>query len=393
MIITDLLTNVNTYIGDSSTDRLSDTDRYQAATEATAWLLEELGNEHMVDRVDIDYLPTVTWYKMDNLTPYLLTAGQLRFKEDDDHLEDFTRVEARDLSRMTHNRQAYSIERFNSDSYLGIVVPESSKYPHIDLVPFIVGDNLTYTGVNADNILGEPDAIRFDMAASGPTATGLTTTTSAVNISDYEEFGTLIVEIEIPDITSVTSVTVKFGTNLTTDYYSGTVAQDVGGNALIQGVNIIKIPWSSLILIGAPNLTSVTAWSVTVNHLTGKPAVDNFRISDLRIAKPVPLTFKYIFYRVGKNTGGTDVIEFTAGTDVPFFADRYPQYKFAVAHKAAGILYRSLQLFDNAQAEDAEARAALKRFRKNFAGERDQGSSAFKVAGINFRGRRIIRRS
>ncbi len=393
MTLTDILTNINTYIGDSSTDRVSDADRYQAATEATAWLLEELGNEHMVDRAEIEYLPTVTWYKMDNLTPYLLTAGQLRFKEEDDHKEDFTRVESRDLARMTKNRQAYAIERFNDDSYLGIVIPDTGKYPHLDLVPFALGDNLTYTGVNAENILAEPDAIRFDMTATGVTATGLTTTTSAINISDYVEFGSLIVEIEIPDLTDVTSVTVRFGDNLTTDYYSGTVAQDVNGNTLIEGVNTLKIPWANLIKVGTPDDTAVTAWSVTINHLSSKPAVDNFRISDLRIATPVPLTFKYIFYRVGKNSSGTDIIEFGAGSDVPFFSDRYPQYKFAVAHKAAGILYRSLQLFDNARAEDREAVQALVRFRKNFSGERDMASSTFKPAGINFRSRRLIKRN
>ena len=66
MNLSDILKNTNTYIGDSSTDRVSDSDRWMAATEATAWLLEELGNEHMVDRADIEFLPTVTWYKMDN---------------------------------------------------------------------------------------------------------------------------------------------------------------------------------------------------------------------------------------------------------------------------------------------------------------------------------------
>ena len=82
MNLSDVLKNVNTFIGDYSEDRVTADERYQAATEATAWLLEELGNEHMTDRAEIEFLPTVMWYKMDNLTPYLLTAGQLRFKEE-----------------------------------------------------------------------------------------------------------------------------------------------------------------------------------------------------------------------------------------------------------------------------------------------------------------------
>lgn len=393
MTLSDILNNTNTYIGDSSTDRLSAADRYQACTEATAWLLEELGNEHMVDRAEIEFLPTVTWYKMDNLTPYLLTAGQLRFKYDDEHGEDFTRVEARDLAIMSRNRRAYAIERFNEDSYLGIVIPESSDYPHKDLIGFNVNDNLSFTGVNADNIIEEKNSVRFDMLNTGVTATGLTTTTEPIDISSYENDGVLIVEVEIPDMEDVNSVTIKFGSDLSTDYYSGTVTQDVNGNSLVVGVNTIKVRWSDLILIGTPDLTAITEWSVTINHDNTKPVVEGFKISDLRIAEPVYLDFKYIFYRVGKNASGSDIIEFSADTDVPFFSARYPQYRYAVAHKAAGVLYRSLQLFDNAAAEDREARQALTRYRKNFSNERDMANSTFKVGGIQFRNRRITRRS
>lgn len=135
MNVSNIITNTNTFIGDSSTDRVSATDRYQAVTEATAWLLEELGNEHMTDRAEIEFLPTVTWYKMDNLTPYLLTAGQLRFKEAQSDLVDFTRVEARELENISKDRHAYAIERYNDDSYLGIVMPEKHDLTHKDLVP------------------------------------------------------------------------------------------------------------------------------------------------------------------------------------------------------------------------------------------------------------------
>ena len=117
MNLTDVLTNINTFIGDSSTDRISNAERYQAATEATAWILEELGNEHMTDRAEIEFLPTVTWYKMDSLTPYLLTAGELRFKDEENNENEFTRVDSRELVSMNQNKQAYAIERFGGGSY------------------------------------------------------------------------------------------------------------------------------------------------------------------------------------------------------------------------------------------------------------------------------------
>lgn len=396
MTLNDIISNVNSYIGDSSTDRISAADRYSSLTEATSWLLEELGNEHMVDRADIEYLPTVMWYKMDTLTPYLLTAGQLRFKNEKGDRVDFTRVEPRDLATMGDNRHAYAIERYNDVSYMGIKVPTTSYSDDegisMDLIALNSDDGLTYTGINAVSITGESDAIRFDMDQTGVTATGLSTTADAIDLTNYSGTGTLIFEIEIADITDVTSVSLKFGDNLTTDYYLGTVTQDVNGNPLVEGVNTISIPWTDLTTVGSPDVTEIVAWSWTMNHDAGKAVAEGFKLSDMRIAKPIALTFKYIFYRVGKNTSGTDIIEFSATTDVPFFAERYPQYRFAVAHKAASVLFRNQRLIDESRAESSEATKALERYRKNFTGERDMANSAFKVAGVNLRQRRIIRR-
>lgn len=397
MNITDVLKNVNTYIGDTSTDRISASDRYQAVTEGTAWLLEELGNEHMTDRTEIEYLPTVVWYKMSNLTPYLLTAGQLRFKEEEGNRVDFRRVEPRDLATMGNNQYAYAIEQYNGHAYMGIKIPPDTNSAKnfgvsTDLIAMSESDGLTYTGINASGIYKETNAIRFDMTNTGVTETGLNTTSGVKDLTNYEGVGFVIFEVEIPDITDVTSVAIRFGSNLTTDYWLGVVSQDVNGNALTVGVNTIKVKWADLTKVGSPSVSNVTLWRWSIIHLSSKPAVDGFKFSDLRIAKPIYLTFKYIFYRVGKDVAGDDIIEFTADTDVPFFMERYPQYRFAVAHKAAAVLFRSLVLPDNARDEDRQANSALDRFRKNFSGDRDMPSSTFKPFGINLRGRRIIRR-
>lgn len=394
--VADILKNANAYIGDTSTDRVSNDDRFQAATESCAWLLEELGNEHMVDRATIEYLPTVTWYKMDTLTPYLLTAGQLRLKnEEGDRGVDFTRVEPRDLATMPSNRYAYAIERYNDASYMGIKIPvghnsKDEEGVSTDLIPMNAGDELTYTGINAVGIVKESDAVRFDMDQLGETSTGLSTTSDSINLTDYSSTGVLLFEVEIPDLEDVTSVSIKFGDNLTTDYWLGTVTQDVNQNPLVVGVNTISVNMSDLTVVGSPDITNITAWSWTVNHADTKPVVEGFKLSDLRIAKPIALTFKYIFYRVGKDTDGDDLIEFTATTDIPFFAERYPQYRYAVAHKAASVLFGNQRLMDEARKEDREATKALDRYRKNFTGERDMANSAFKVAGVSFRNRRRI---
>ncbi len=391
MNLTDIKKNVNSYIGDSSTDRISDDDRNQAITEATAWLLEELGNEHMTDRTEIEYLPTVMWYKMDSLTPYLLTAGQLRFKEESPDRVDFTRVEPRDLATMPQNRCSYAIEQYNGDAYIGIVTTDEVETKHKDLFGIDKYDGNTYTGTNTANIVEEENSVRFDMANTGVSYTSLETTSSTIDISSYSDNGYVIFEVEIPDLTDISSISVKFGSDLTTDYYLGTVTTDVNGGSFVVGVNTVKFLIADMTKVGSPDLSNVTEWSFIINHATTKPVAYDFRLSDLRVVEPLVLTFKYIFYRVGKNASGSDIIEFTSDTDVPFFIDRYPQYRFAVAHKAAASLYRLMRVYDGAGTEEALAKQALKRYRKNFSNERDGAGSAFKIHGVNFRSRRIKR--
>lgn len=230
------------------------------------------------------------------------------------------------------------------------------------------------------------------MTNTGVTSTGLTTTTESVDITDYEGTGIIIVELEIPDMEDITTVTIKFGTDTTSNYWLGTVSQDVNGNPLAVGVNTLKFKWADLTKVGTPSISAIVTWQWLVNHLSSKPVAEGFKLSDMRIAKPTYLNFKYLFFRVGKSSAGADIIEFTADTDEPFFSERYPQYRYAVAHKAAGILFRSLQQIENARAEDREANNSLDRYRKNFSGERDMGSSNFKVAGVSLRGKRIIKR-
>jgi hypothetical protein len=230
------------------------------------------------------------------------------------------------------------------------------------------------------------------MDGTSGTTTGIQSTTTPMSLVQYEGDGVFVVELEIPDITDITSVSFKFGTNLTSAYKLGVVTSDINGNPLANGLNVLRFDWAALSTVGTVDASNVTEWQILINHDTDKVAVEKFKLSDLRITRPMFLTFKYLFYRVGKTSAGTDIIEFTADTDVPFFVERYPQYRFAVAHKAAAVMYRMLQLPDDSRAEAREASNALDRYRKNFSGERDMPSSQFKVAGISFRNRRIIRR-
>ena len=71
-------TNLDTYLGDSTNDRITEAERFQFITEATSWLSEELGNEHSNVTYTLDFIDTVNYYKVTSSVADLLIGADLR---------------------------------------------------------------------------------------------------------------------------------------------------------------------------------------------------------------------------------------------------------------------------------------------------------------------------
>lgn len=97
-------------------------------------------------------------------------------------------------------------------------------------------------------------AISFDVglgASNGVEIIGM----SSVDISDMKD---LFIYINIPNKTNLNGVKISVGQS-SSDYFSGSTSIDFFGNSLSVGVNLIRIPISSLsITTGSPNLTDIT---------------------------------------------------------------------------------------------------------------------------------------
>ncbi len=401
--ISSIVTNLNTYIGDSTTDRVSSSERYQAITEATAWLLEELGNEHMVDTYDLDYLDTVNYYKVTTGLPDLLTGGDLR--RQDDNYFSFTRKSPRELSEEIAQKvkePSWAIERRDGNSYL--VVNVDAKNPSILISNF---ESLTDGGgtwevaASSDTINLEVDysekregsaSLSFDadVSVSGNNTIGIrNTSVSSKDFTKYKSNSSFIFDLYIPDVTEITSVELEWGSS-SSNFWFSTVTTAMDGNAFVNGWNVIKIDWKDATSFsGTPDKTDCSYFAINVNYSASQTDSAGFRVDNLRVSKPEKLIFHYISWNVGQVSSSNDtaITAFTADTNVPFFSDRYDQYKYAVAQKAASILFSTLRLRQEAIDYEGRAVDSLSRFKKNFESSKTREVKSFKIMGNNLRRR------
>lgn len=404
--LANLITNFDTYFGDSSTDRISQAERFQLLTEATVWLQESFPNDHGVDSYEFNYYDSVHYYKLTSAVADLFEGNDLR-KRVGENEQPFTRKSSTEMSNEIATGEgdnAWSIERRDGDSYL--VITQDEKYPARVLSSFDdttsgggswVADttNSDATNVTQDQneFLQGTGSLNFDIDVSqsgNNKATIYNASASSSDLSDDENLSSFIFDIYIPDVTNFSSVTLYAASDTSADpstianYISGTVTTDIHGASLIDGWNTVKVDWADMTPTGSLDTSAVLYYQIDFNYGAGQGDDTDFRIDNFRIVRPEKLRLYYQSWNVGQDTNGTDITAFSATTDVPYFSGRYDQYKYAVSHKAAGLAFKSLGMYQSGSFEEQEAEKALDRVSKIIPSSLRREQKTFKVHGIRF---------
>lgn len=397
--VNSIITNLNSYIGDASTDRISAAERLQYVTEGVLWLQEELGNDLQNATYVLNYIDGVHYYKVTSAIADLLEGADLRRAEQDQRYA-FAHKNSRELAEDIGQQQyesAWAIERHDGNSYL--VVNHQSKY-NASLV--VDCDSLTAgggtwavdaTNSDATNLTIDVNeykqgnaSFNFDINVSQSAnnrATLVNSTLGQLDLSAYQDLASWLFWVYIPDVTFFSSMTLYWGSS-STSYWSATVTTDYNGSAWVNGWNRVKIDWNQATATNSPNVLAITYMRVDYNYTSSQVNDTDFRLDDIIISRPEPLTFYYLSWFVGQTSAGADLTAFANTTDVPYFSGQYDQYKYAVAHKAASICFQNLRLFTEAQGEQAEAERVLARAIKLIPSSRNPETKSFKVRGVSF---------
>lgn len=399
--VASIQTPYNTFIGDTSTDRISAAERLQFINEGVIWLQTQLDNDHSIRTYSVSFFDTLVSYKLNSAVTDVLEGNALRKLVGEPDVE-FTRKDARqvftDIAEESYE-SSYALER--RDSNLFLVVNHDAKYPALQVTSF---DSLTNIGgtwaadtTNSDatNVAidevdgsnGTVGCLSFDVDVSQSGNNRATIYNDDINdedLSDDKDLSSWLLDVKFPEITNISSVTLYWGSS-DTAYYSVTSTTNYDGSAFTADFNnTIKFDWLGASVTGSPDYTAIDYIRIDVNYGAGQGDATSFKLDNLRLVRPETLKFHYTSWNVGTDTNGAQIKVFGATTDIPYFSGQYDQYLYAVAHKAAALTFKSLRLYNEADKEEQEAIAEMNRVRKVIPKSRPSEMKNFKVRGIRF---------
>ncbi|NCC99854.1 MAG: hypothetical protein EOL95_09190 [Bacteroidia bacterium] len=105
-------------------------------------------------------------------------------------------------------------------------------------------------------------SIEFDITGATPTIYNETLT--AIDLSEHEDQSSLFYYVYVPNVSSLTSVTFKWGSS-SSDYWTCTSTTTQENTEFQNGWNLIKCNWDSATEVGTPDSTAVNYVSITLN--------------------------------------------------------------------------------------------------------------------------------
>lgn len=403
--VLDIQNDLNTYIGDSSTDRISNSDRLQYISEAVMWLQESLKNDHALRTYNLPYLDTVNYYLITDPLPDLLDGADLRRRIGKNY-RSMTHKSSRELAEEIAmdivGDDSWAIERRDDDVYLVINATPQFRATNIDNFDEGVS-NWTADMVNSDmsnlrgdvyNFFGGSQSAEFDVIVgqSGNTRATITSVLLNNSLTPHLNLGVFLLDAWIPQQASnVVSYTLYWGTN-SSNYWTQTVTTDIDGD-VFQNQNwfTLAFDWIGSTQVGTPSASNISYYRIDMNFNGSLTSTVAFHYDSFRVTNPEILTFYYVSWTVGTDNVGNDLYTFGETTDIPFFSGKYDQYRKAVSHKAASICFTNLRLEQESTNEANLAQQALFRVFSIFPSSITKEIKSFSVHGLNFSTRNVGR--
>lgn len=401
--IASIIIPVNTYLGDISDNSVTTTERINAISEATAWIIENTTNDHTIKTYNLDFIAGLTTYKISSGLADMLEPSDLRRSEVNQFMAA-TRKSPRELAEDIANDSpefAFAIQRQNSDALIKINLNGLYSATQIATFDTTTTDGGTWVAdaVNSDANTLTTDSteftegtgsIRFNVtvAQSANNRATISNTINSQDLSSFLDIGVLVLDVFIPSATFMQSVTLYWGSD-SSNYWSYTATTDAQGNTIATGWNTFKFDWNLATKTSTPVITTTKYYRIDVNYTASQPNDTSFRLDNLRIAHPERLTFYYLSDALGTTAGGTALYRYTATTDIPYYSGQYDHYIYPIAHKATAILMRSIGLDNYAKLEDEEANKSLATKIKLFPSSIVKEDRAFKVKQVNLRRRKF----
>lgn len=145
------------------------------------------------------------------------------------------------------------------------------------LAPITLCDTSTITGWTAtagaqnisldtsNSVAGGGD-VQFDLAAGSSTGSIQISTLSPVDVTGHVNIDTEFYWMSLPLGSAITSLELRWGSDITANYYTYTVTTTQQGTVFQTGWNLIAVPWSSATKVGSPIVTAYDSVRLVVAY-------------------------------------------------------------------------------------------------------------------------------
>jgi hypothetical protein len=167
-----------------------------------------------------------------------------------------------------------------SDATTPITVLSNNAYSEEGT--WVASGDATNVTTDLDEFKTGNGSVNFDVdvsADAGNVAIMTNSTFTAEDLSDYEDSGKWRIWVYLPDVTYMTSVTLRWGSD-STNYWSLAVTKDYKDEALVDGWNLLEFDWSdaSVVETLTPDSSAIDYLQLRFTYGTNQPDATDFRI-------------------------------------------------------------------------------------------------------------------
>lgn len=244
--------------------------------------------------------------------------------------------------------------------------------------------NLT---LDEDNFIVGGAALNFDMAAGGATGYVENTDMTAVDLSDYEDIGSVFVWVFIPDYSdaegdTVTNFILRIGSS-TSNYDLITVTTTNEGLTFHDGWNLLRFDLNGATATGTPNYSLINFLRFTVTKSASLAADTDWRVD--HFVAQIGEIYNVIYYsKFGWQTSANAFLENATATTDTLNVDT--EELELILYKAAELGSVELKDYEDANYYGAQYIEKKKRYQASYKTERMKRIAFwFRLKNPNFR--------
>lgn len=267
---------------------------------------------------------------------------------------DFDRVSPSDFWRsLNTSNKTIAVDNLLGDKYLLVNYSGAGSLATIHDCASLT-DNGTWSGtgdatnLRADTIVKKSGtaSISFDLSGvSNGYAQINNSTFDPIDLSSFENTGTLFCWVYLPSATYISSVILNWGSD-SSNYYTNTATTPYNTLSFKNGWNLVAVDWEGSTQVGTPVDTAIDYLTVRVSYSASQSVDYGFKIDAVKIANPSALELIYASKYFVKSSGGTLQETFSATSDYCLLEDQEADLLFyyvlmdAHAIKEQGVEYQ-----------------------------------------------------